>query len=230
MANLRQYFMKSKSVSLTSKVIHKLKPNKRQTPQVAMPVETESVDGLTWNTMSVEIGLQTHLEDFKQHLLHYVRPEWNSRTLASITFDAGTTNALFAIYDKERGLMEDTVLLRVNGDGTENLINRRDEIIALLTLHSNHLNPPLYAQLRNGMCYGFMNGTPLTTSDFQDPVMIHKVVKALIRIHRLKIPMSFQNREPQVWYKSKQWLLLVPSEFEDIEKQRWYVTAECVNC
>ena len=178
--------------------------------------------------MSIEIGLQTHLEDFKRYLLHYVRPEWKSRNLTSKTFDAGTTNALFAIYDQDKGLMEDTVLLRVNGAGTENLISRRDEIISLLTLHSSHLNPPVYAQLLNGMCYGYMCGTPLTTMDFQDPVMIRKVVKALIRMHTLKIPKSFQNREPQVWYKSEQWLQLVPTEFNDIEKQRWYVSTDCV--
>ncbi len=192
---------------------------------VAVPLQTESVcvNGLTWSCVPVEVSLEAHLEDFRKYLLRLVRPEWEGRALASKNFDAGTTNALFAIYEEEKGLSTaDTVLLRVNGAGTENLINRNDEIVSLLTLHYNNLSPPLYAQLNNGMCYGFMLGNPLSVEDFTNPTMVKKIVKALVKIHSLEIPVSFQDREPQVWHKSSQWLKLVPTHFEEADKQtRW---------
>lgn len=187
-----------------------------------MPLRTESVnvDGLTWKRVSVEIGVESHLEDFKNHLLLHVRPEWKNRCLTSKVFDGGVNNALFAIYDEEKGLTGDTVLLRVNGSGTEKLICRIDEILSLLTLHKNCVSPPFYAQLGNGLCYGFVTGTPLSSTQLTEPGMIRKIARAMVKMHSLKMPASFRDREPQVWYKSEQWLELIPSHYNDPVKQR----------
>ncbi len=190
--------------------------------QVLTKTEAVCVDGVTWKSMSIEISPENHLEDFKKYLLCSVRPEWEGRVLTSKSFDAGTTNALFAIYDKEKGMDADTVLIRINGNGTENLICRKDEIVSLLCLHHHHLSPPMYAQLNNGMCYGFMTGRSIVAEELTNPVMMKKIVRALVKMHSLEMPTSFRGREPHVWYKSAQWLKLVPTHFDEADKQRRY--------
>ncbi len=207
--------------TVLAKLYRGLKKKTKSISAVSVKTESMCVSGLTWSTVPVVISAESHLEDFRKYLLRLVRPEWEGRPLTSKSFHAGTTNSIFAIFEEDKGhSTTDTVLLRVNGTGTENLISRKDEILSLLTLHNNDLSPPLYAQLINGMCYGFMVGNPLSADNFTDPVMVKRIVKALVKIHSLEIPVSFQDREPHVWYKSSQWLKLIPTHFEEADKQR----------
>lgn len=191
----------------------------------SQPNSSSAIDvEMNWRCLpEVQIGLDTHLDDFKKHLLPLVRPEWDPSKLSSTVLDGGVTNALFAIFDSEKGLKnsgEEVVLLRVNGTGTDTIISRTDEIISLLTLHYNKLAPPVYAQLKNGLCYGFLTGTPLSLTDVKDSFMSKKVAKAVAKLHSLDIPRAFLGRKPQVWYKPKKWLTIIPHEFDDPTKQK----------
>ena len=67
----------------------------------------------------------------------------------------------------EAGKEKDRVLLRLNGAGTEKFINRRNEIVTLLSLHRAGLNPPLYLEFSNGICYGYIDGRPFGVDDMQ---------------------------------------------------------------
>ena len=192
---------------------------------LTVAVERKCVGEMSWKYLSeVQIGLDTHLNDFKKHLLHRVRPDWDPSRLRSTVLDGGVSNALFAIFDSDNGLGlsgNDVVLLRVNGTGTDDIISRTDEIISLLTLHHNGLSPPVFAQLKNGLCYGFLKGTPLSISDVKECFMMKKVAKAVAKLHSLDIPHAFRGRKPHVWCKSKKWLAVAPHEFDDPVKQKW---------
>ena len=151
----------------------------------------------------VEIGVNSYMEDFNKHLLGFVKPEWVGVELESKIFDTGITNMLVAIYQKEKGLREsreDVVLLRVNGMGTERLIDRTDEIICILTLHKVGLCPPLYAQLKNGLCYGFLPGRQMGVAEVREEVVSGKIAKLMARLHHVDIPHHFQGRRP-AWEK-----------------------------
>ena len=50
------------------------------------------------------------------------------------------------------------VLFRMNGSGSEKIINRSDELYSMQLLHKAGLGPPIHAQLCNGLCYGFLPG------------------------------------------------------------------------
>ena len=126
----------------------------------------------------VVVGLSTYLEDFRTHLLHVVRPEWRGKELDVKVFDSGITNTLVspipwyhqylgitntlvALYLKEKGLASsggEVVLLRMNGTGSEKIIDRSDELNSMQLLHKAGLGPPIHAQLSNGLCYGFLPG------------------------------------------------------------------------
>ena len=152
----------------------------------------------------VVVGLSTYLEDFRTHLLHVVRPEWRGKELDVKVFDSGITNTLVALYLKEKGLASsggEVVLLRMNGTGSEKIIDRSDELNSMQLLHKAGLGPPIHAQLSNGLCYGFLPGRQMDLEEVRSEGIWQKVVGVMVALHAVEIPEYFQNRKPQVWAK-----------------------------
>lgn len=181
--------------------------------------------GLTWKCLpNLELGFDTYLEEFKSHLLSFVRPKWHPESLEVKVFDEGITNKLVAIFDRERGLKgsrEDVVLLRINGLGTSAFINRKDEIVTMICLNRADLVPPVYCQLKNGLCYGFTPGRALTVDDVCDERMMKRIVRTMTKLHLLEIPAHFQDSPPVVWQKMDKFLKIVPETFGDEKKDKW---------
>lgn len=190
-------------------------------------VEEKVYGEISWKYLpGFEIGIDTYLDDFRRYLLPLVKPEWSTKKLDTKVFDAGITNALFAIFKADKGLKasgDDVVLVRVNGSGTDDIISRTDELISLLTLQRNKLSPPVYVQLKNGLCYGFVAGRHLSAAELGDPTFMKYTARIMAMFHKIQIPTSFQGREPLVWYKTSQWLKIIPARFKDPVKDKWYV-------
>lgn len=184
------------------------------------------VGELSWRYLSgVQIGLDTHLDDFKKHLLPLVKPEWDPNKVCSTVLDGGITNSLFAIFDSETGLERsghEVVLLRVNGAGTDDIISRTDEVISLLTLHKNDLSPPVHAQLQNGLCYGYLPGSTLAITAIRENVMKMRIAKTMAKLHSLDVPHAFRCREPHAWCITKKCLSVLQHKFDNPGKQKWY--------
>ena len=152
----------------------------------------------------VELSSNSCLEDFERDLLPLARPQWRGKELAVNVFNSGITNNLMAIYLKEKGFVEsreEVVLLRVNGEGSEKLVDRIDELHCMLTLNEFGLGPPLYAQLNNGLCYGFFPGRQLEVTEVTEQKVWRKVAELMAALHVVNIPDHFQKRKPQVWAK-----------------------------
>ena len=183
-------------------------------------------DGLTWKCLpDLELGFDTYLEEFKSHLLSFVRPKWHPDSLQVKVFDEGISNKLMAIFDRERGFKnsrEDVVLLRINGQGMSEFVDRKDEVITMIHLHHAGLVPPVYCQLKNGLCYGFMPGRALTVDDVRDERMMKRIVRTMTRLHSQEIPVHFQDRPTLVWQKMDKLLQIVPETFGDENKNKWY--------
>ena len=153
---------------------------------------------------TVKITIDSYLDDYKLHLLPIVRPDWCKKELAVKIFDVGRTNILMAIYLKEKGLMksrDEVVLLRVNGTGSEKLVDRVDEIHFMLAMHAVGLGPPVYAQLQNGLCYGFTPGHGMRLAEAREEDIWRKIAELMATLHVVTIPEHFQNRKPQLWAK-----------------------------
>ena len=45
--------------------------------------------------------------------------------------------------------------------------NRSDELYSMQLLHKAGLGPPIYAQLSNGLCYGFLPGRQMDLEEVQ---------------------------------------------------------------
>ena len=171
----------------------------------------------------MSVGGDSYLEDFKEHLLSLVRPNWEPQSLTSRVFEDGTTNKLVAIFQKGKSLKEagkDVILVRMNGAGTDTYIDRDSELITVASLHKDGMIPPLYYQLKNGLCYGFVPGRQLDVIELQDERMMRRIVQAMVRLHLLEVPSQFLKREPVLWERMDKWLSMVPQKFEDTEKQQ----------
>ena len=48
------------------------------------------------------------------------------------------------------------VLLRMDGTGSEKIIDGSNELNSMQLLHKAGLGPPIHAPLSNGLCYGFL--------------------------------------------------------------------------
>lgn len=179
---------------------------------------------LSWKYLpEVELGFDTYLEDFKTHLVALVRPKWRPDDLQVKVFDEGISNKLVAIFEREKGLKgsgEDVVLLRVNGEGTSAFINRKDEIVTILCLHEAGMVPPVYYQLKNGLCYGFTPGRNISVDEMREESMARRIVRTMVKLHSLKIPEHFGKCEPVLWPKMDNFLKIVPDSFGDPVKDK----------
>ena len=184
--------------------------------------------GLRWKYLpEVKIETDSFLASFKEQLLSLVRPKWQPDSVALKIFEDGTTNKLMAVYDGNKGFVQsgkDVVLIRINGVGTDAYIDRDSELLTMATLHKAGMNPPLYYQLKNGLCYGFIPGKQLDVMDLQDEHMMKRIVRAMVKLHLHELPTQFTKREPVLWERMDKWLSMVPEKFSDPEKQKGYVT------
>ncbi len=186
-------------------------------------VGTVQHGSISWKCLpGVQLKLGQPVQDFKQYLLPVLDEKWATRQLDSKVFDAGITNALYAIFDSEKGLKDsgdDVVLVRLNGNGTDEIISRTDELVSMVTLHNSGLSPPVYAQCKNGLCYGFLPGRHLSPMEFTDSKFMRLNARVLARFHSVAVPTAFQDRPPLVWFKCDQWIKTAPHKFDDPVKQ-----------
>lgn len=184
--------------------------------------------GYKWQYIEIELGLNSYKEDFYTHVLPRIRPDWNPESLGCHVFESGVTNTLVAFYLEELGLDnsgEDVILLRVNGEGTSKIINRTDEIVTMLSLNQVGLCPPLYAQLANGLCYGYFPGRRLKVYETsENEVIMMMVAEAMAKLHAMEMPSHFRDREAFLWTKMDEFLVHVPTSFSDPALQKSFLT------
>lgn len=173
--------------------------------------------------MSLELHLDTYKDTFYSQILPLVKPEWHAEDLDYHVFESGVTNTLIAFYQKRLGLQnsgQDVVLLRVNGLGTEKIINRTDEVVTILSLNQAGLCPPLYAQLKNGLCYGYSPGRRLKVHETSsNSTIMRRVAGVMAKLHSMEMPSHFKDREPFLWLKISELLENVPTSFPDPDMQ-----------
>ena len=191
--------------------------------------------GLRWKYLpEVEIAADSFLDSFKEQLLSLVRPKWQPESVAVKIFEDGTTNKLVALYDANKGGFvqsgKDVILVRINGVGTAAYVDRDSELLTFALLHKFGMSPPLYYQLKNGLCYGFVPGKQLDVMDLQDECMMKRVVRAMVRLHLLELPTHFKKREPVLWERMDKWLSMVPERFSNPQKQARYVPQQSLLC
>ncbi|KAG2180176.1 hypothetical protein INT43_003965 [Umbelopsis isabellina] len=134
----------------------------------------------------------------------------------------GITNQLVKVTHTPNNM---SVLVRAYGKGSELIIDRKQELINIITLSSQNLCPPLYARFVNGLVYGFIDGTVSTVEDMFDSRKANLIATRLARWHKVKPlgdsdPNSHENTK--LWSTMRKWLQSVPSRYEDPKTQETF--------
>lgn len=135
---------------------------------------------------------------------------------------SGITNRLFKVELRNaQKQKEQTILVRVNGIGTEKIIDRKKEFVILEELSKQGKGPKLFAIFENGFVYEYFEGEPLDPKDFKHPKLMKMIAKKMAHFHETdlksidKKPVLFNQL--RTFYKSVKDL-----KFNDSEKQRMF--------
>ncbi|XP_019865531.1 ethanolamine kinase [Aethina tumida] len=158
------------------------------------------------------------IEQGAGEILQVLRPQWKKCDIKFKLLTDGLTNKLVGCKLKDAS-DEDTVLIRVYGNKTDLLIDRKAESRNIILLNKVGLAPELYATFDNGLAYKFIPGSTLKPHTVTDPVIYRLVAKRMANLHRVQIPEETINR-PSLWTKTQSFLDLVPEIFSDANKHK----------
>ena len=184
-----------------------------------MAVVEKNVGGFACTFLSVLLDTSDLLAGFRERVMPICRPEWTASKLKERQFE-GYTNKLLALYQEGEQDERAFVLLRLNGNNTDIFIDREKELTIMLWLHTKGLSPPVYCQLDNGLCYGYVPGRQVKLEELHDPAMGKRVAVALARLHSLEVPPSLQKCMLDVFLDG--FLSKVPAEFSNSRHNERY--------
>lgn len=128
------------------------------------------------------VDLQTNLDsDYTQikMLLTKVFPSWTLEIHVK-RLTGGITNMLLACTHSP---LDETLLVRVYGQGTNLIIDRHREFVLHLVLNSLGLAPPIHARFCNGLVYGFLPGRSLAPQELSNPYLYPLIAQQLGNWH-----------------------------------------------
>ncbi|RZC36210.1 ethanolamine kinase 2, partial [Asbolus verrucosus] len=153
-------------------------------------------------------------------ILRVIRPGWKPQDIEFKLLTDGITNKLVGCRSKDVDVAE-TVLVRVYGNKTDLLIDRKAETRNILLLSKIGLAPDLYATFQNGLAYQFVPGCTLTDATVKQPEVYKLIATRMAKLHKVQVP-GEKNPEPFIWDKLQSFLNLVPDNFSDINKNNRY--------
>ncbi|KAL0481239.1 ethanolamine kinase [Acrasis kona] len=126
----------------------------------------------------------------------------------------GLTNLLYKAKVGDK-----TVLVRINGVGTETIIDRDKEIEYMLLLGEHRLSAEIYAIYNNGYVYEFIEGEALSPEEM--PLHAELIAKKVAEFHDAPITPKTGDKSPTVFKTIKRWLNDVKSfEYKGEKKEK----------
>uniref|UniRef100_A0A336MXR1 ethanolamine kinase n=1 Tax=Culicoides sonorensis TaxID=179676 RepID=A0A336MXR1_CULSO len=184
---------------------------------------------------------ENNVLDGAREVLKVIRPQWNSNDIKFKLFTDGITNKLVGCFHdttRQNGLnhspeafikankfnnnkISDVVLIRIYGNKTDLLIDRKAETRNIKLLHRYGYAPKLYATFCNGLAYEYVPGNTLNVETVKDPKVWPLVARQMAKMHKIRLEETgVKVNEPMLWGKMQQFFKLVPKRFSDPEKQK----------
>lgn len=121
-------------------------------------------------------------------------------------------------------------LVRVYGNKTDLLIDRKAETRNIQLLHTYGFAPTLFATFKNGLVYDFVPGATLKPASVLEPNIWRLVATRMAEMHRRvqvhEAPAACSGggagvpHVPMLWHKTQSFFDLVPERFSDPEKHK----------
>ncbi|XP_015594955.1 ethanolamine kinase 1 [Cephus cinctus] len=152
-----------------------------------------------------------------REIVKRLRPNWPHNQLQFKLFTNGITNKLIGVWYP--GHYNEMVLVRVYGNKTELLIDRKAETRNIRIMYKAGYTHALYATFNNGLAYQFIEGEILTVETVRQSKVYQLVAKRMAQMHLLNPEDSEIERYPMIWSKTEKFMHIMPKEFPDPEKQ-----------
>ena len=89
----------------------------------------------------------------------------------------------------------DTMVIRMNGSGTDDFLDREKELEAYARLSAGNVCPPLIASFNNGLIMQMVSGTVFDKDTIKDPTLAKITAHEIARMHR-NVELLPSEREP----------------------------------
>ena len=148
----------------------------------------KQIGGVSWRYLPHIVNNDSIFADFIEKIMPLVRPNWNKDEVVTkqVNTGLGVTNSLIGFCGKKGD--NDIVLLRVNGTGSEQFVDREQEVYMKCLFNQRNLGPPVYCQFENGLCYGYVPGAPLKLDRLKEVDVLQKISKSVASLHTLAPP------------------------------------------
>lgn len=129
-------------------------------------------------------------------------------------FAEGLANLVVGVYNQDNP--EEIVMVRVYGEATSALVDRKRELEALVLLSSVGLSNKLYATFDNGFCYEYLNGRVLDSDLVRDEKVSKLIAKSFAILHTAQAPNESNdgNIESGLMKLMKKILRSIPDELQ----------------
>ncbi|KAI9322602.1 kinase-like domain-containing protein [Dichotomocladium elegans] len=145
---------------------------------------------------------------------------WQRKDVKLVQCKDGITNQLVRVIHIPTDF---SVLVRAFGRDSEIIIDRKQEIINIVTLSAQGLCPPLYARFRNGLVYGFIKGRVSTVDEMACPKTASWIARRLAEWHKVRLPHDQGGKtvpKQVLWQTMRRWVTKVPTKFKSAERQK----------
>ncbi|KAL6428427.1 hypothetical protein ACFW04_008599 [Cataglyphis niger] len=146
-----------------------------------------------------------------------IRPSWPLQELHFKPFTDGKTNKLVGIWYS--GHYADMVLIRIYGNNSDLLIDRKNELNNIRILNKAGYTHCIYATFNNGFAYQFLEGETLTVETIRDPRVYPLIARRMAEMHCLKPENGPEPKRAFIWEKTKKFMQIMPKRFSDPLKQ-----------
>ncbi|ORY07980.1 kinase-like protein [Basidiobolus meristosporus CBS 931.73] len=146
-------------------------------------------------------------------LIRSLIPSWGHAEVSDVKLhriSGALTNCVFLVegpakkHKPEGGVQK--ILLRVYGEGVDQLFIRDKELCWLSRLSSLGIGPKLLGLFRNGRLEEYIDSTTLTRDDIRDPSISRHIARRLMQLHTVvSIYPPEEDFVPEMWLSIDKW-------------------------
>ena len=153
-------------------------------------------------------GDSEHLEQDILDILCEAKVEFDRDSLKIDQLTGGTSNDIYRVETHPNA----KILFRIYGTGSEQFIDRKQELDNMKLLSDFGLGAKVVAEFENGIAYHYINGRSITNADAISEDIYPLTAAKLAKFHKIPV----QNPKNALWSRMKNFIELVPDFDEDI--------------
>ena len=169
--------------------------------------------------INVTIPLKIKNDDYIfDNILSKIKPNWKRHDLRSHIFTQGLTNSMSKYWVEN----DNSIMVRINGEKTENLIDRQQELKNWDFLAEHNAACEIYAIFNNGIVFEFIDGKTINLNEIRNPKIYPLIAREMARVHWSTQPnvqkhynltdYQYQNNLPYWAFTSKKWVKMIEND------------------